>query len=136
MSRGVQPGSVAIRLGLTVWGSLTALAALAIAALLIQGAICVVPDVQGNTLLTGVRRFDAGCFQAGWAMKAYLVLLDWQIGVALIVGLSALAWSAIAGRPAPTPDGETPGPGRRLVGQPVEGDRAFIRRHAALAAEG
>ena len=69
--------------------------ALAIVALLIQGAICVVPDVQGNTLVPSIRRFDSGCFQAHWAMKAYLVLLDWQIGIALIVGLSALAWSAI-----------------------------------------
>ena len=84
-----------MRFGLTVWGSLTALAALAIVALLIQGAICVMPDVQGNTLVPGIRRFEAGCFQAHWAMKAYLVLLDWQIGIAIIVGLSALAWSAI-----------------------------------------
>lgn len=84
-----------MKVALLVWGGSIALAVLAIVALLVQGAICVVPDVQGRTLVPNIRRFDTSCFEPAWAMKAYLVLLDWQIGIGLILGLGGLAWAAL-----------------------------------------
>ena len=85
-----------MKIALAVWGALIALGAVAVVSLLVFGATCVVPDVQGNTLVASIRRFDTRCFQPDWTMRAYLVLLDWQVSVGLILGMGALAWAALA----------------------------------------
>ncbi len=85
-----------MKIGFAVWGALTALGAVAVVTLLVFGARCVVPDVQGTTMVPGIRRFDSSCFQPDWTMQAYLVVQDWQVGIGLILGLGALAWAALA----------------------------------------